>query len=230
MGFPILLRWHLYIESGPWAPRRYLNRVKSIADHACGFRGFDPIDKNITLCMVLYFPLMRITRTIDARFVYVCHWYAHHCYDVANRYVTIGYMMTSSNGNIFRVTGPFVRGIHWSPVYSPHKGQWLGHLLFSLIHTWTNGWANNWNAGDLKLHRVHYDVTVMIAMQLIIALHEAGLSDQTRALAIHNINPSSTHEFISCYNCDTNRVHPMAYFVRWKCFPTIYEFSKQKTI
>ena len=106
MGFPILLRWHIYIESGPWAPRRYLNRVKSIADHACGFRGFDPIDKNITLCMVLYFPLMRITRTIDARFVYVCHWYAYHCYDVANRYVTMCYMMTSSNGNISALLAP----------------------------------------------------------------------------------------------------------------------------
>ena len=33
------------------------------------------------------------------------------------------FMMTSSNENIFRVTGPFVRGIHRSPVNSPHKGQ-----------------------------------------------------------------------------------------------------------
>ena len=28
---------------------------------------------------------------------------------------------------------PFVRGIHRSPVNSPHKGQWHGALLFSLI-------------------------------------------------------------------------------------------------
>ena len=28
---------------------------------------------------------------------------------------------------------PFVRGIHRSPVNSPHKGQWRGALLFSLI-------------------------------------------------------------------------------------------------
>ena len=26
---------------------------------------------------------------------------------------------------------PFVRGIHWSPVNSPHKGQWRGALMFS---------------------------------------------------------------------------------------------------
>ena len=29
---------------------------------------------------------------------------------------------------------PFMRGIHRSPVNSPHKGQWRGVLMFSLIH------------------------------------------------------------------------------------------------
>ena len=57
---------------------------------------------------------------------------------------------------------PFVRGIHWSPVNSPHKGQWRGALMFSLIYVWINGWVNNREAGDLRRHLVHYDVTVMI--------------------------------------------------------------------
>ena len=48
-------------------------------------------------------------------------------------------MVTSSNGNIFRVTGPFLRGIHRSPVISPHNRE----------------------AGDLRRHRGHYDVIVM---------------------------------------------------------------------
>ena len=56
---------------------------------------------------------------------------------------------------------PFVRGIHRSPVNSPHKGQWRGALVFSLICTRINGWVNNGEAGDLKCHRAHYDVTVM---------------------------------------------------------------------
>ena len=56
---------------------------------------------------------------------------------------------------------PFVRGIHRSPVNSPHKGQWRGALIFSLICVWTNGWANHRDAGDLRRHRAHYDVTVM---------------------------------------------------------------------
>ena len=54
---------------------------------------------------------------------------------------------------------PFVRGIHWSPVNSPHKGQWRGALIFSLIWDWINGWVNNREAGDLRRHRAHYDVS-----------------------------------------------------------------------
>ena len=56
---------------------------------------------------------------------------------------------------------PFVRGIHWSPVDSPHKGQWRRVLMFSLIRAWTNSYANNRDAGDLRYHHAHYDVTVM---------------------------------------------------------------------
>ena len=56
---------------------------------------------------------------------------------------------------------PFVRGIHRSPVISPHKGQWRGALMFSLICVWTNGWVNNCEAGDLRRYRAHHDVTVM---------------------------------------------------------------------
>ena len=59
---------------------------------------------------------------------------------------------------------PFVRGIHRSPVNSPHKGQWRGALMFSLIFAWTNGWVNNGDAGDLRRHRAHYDVTVTILL------------------------------------------------------------------
>ena len=35
-------------------------------------------------------------------------------------------------------------------------------LMFSLIYAWTNGWANNWDTGDLQHHGAHYDVTVMM--------------------------------------------------------------------
>ena len=56
---------------------------------------------------------------------------------------------------------PFVRGIHRWPVNSPHKGQWRGALMFSLICTRINGWVNNGEAGGLRRYRAHCDVTVM---------------------------------------------------------------------
>ena len=55
----------------------------------------------------------------------------------------------------------FVWGIHRWPVNSPHKGQWRGALMFSLICTWINGWVDNGEAGDLRSHGADYDVTVM---------------------------------------------------------------------
>ena len=42
-----------------------------------------------------------------------------------------------------------------------HKGQWRRTLMFSLILAWINGWVNNGEAGDLRRHHAHYDVTVM---------------------------------------------------------------------
>ena len=53
---------------------------------------------------------------------------------------------------------PFVR----SPVNSPHNGQWRVALVFSLICAWMNGSVSNREAGDLKSHLTHHDVTVMI--------------------------------------------------------------------
>ena len=50
---------------------------------------------------------------------------------------------------------PFVRGIHLSPVNSPHKGQWRGALMFSLSCVWINGWVNNHQAGDFRRYRAN---------------------------------------------------------------------------
>ena len=56
---------------------------------------------------------------------------------------------------------PFVWGINQSPVNSPHKGQWCGALMFSLICAWITAWVNNHEAVDLIRHYTHYDVIVM---------------------------------------------------------------------
>ena len=47
------------------------------------------------------------------------------------------------------------------PVNFLHKGQWRGALMSFLICTWINGWLNNRDAGGLRSHRVHRDVTVI---------------------------------------------------------------------
>ena len=44
----------------------------------------------------------------------------------------------------------------------PHKGQWRGALMFSLICARINSWVNNRVAGDLKRHGGHCDVIIMI--------------------------------------------------------------------
>ena len=61
---------------------------------------------------------------------------------------------------------PFVRGIHRSPVNSPHKDQWGGALMFSLVCAWINGWVNNRDAGDLKRHCAPYEPMVMFKFKL----------------------------------------------------------------
>ena len=66
-------------------------------------------------------------------------------------------MMTSSNGNIFRFTGHLC-----GEFTGPHKGQWRGALMFSLICAWIKDWVNNREAGDLRRLRGHYDVIVMV--------------------------------------------------------------------
>ena len=79
----------------------------------------------------------------------------HHAHSTANP------MMTSSNGDIFQRYWPFVWRIHRSLMNSPHKGQWRGTLMFSVICVRINDWVNNREAGDLRRYRAHNDVTVI---------------------------------------------------------------------
>ena len=63
--------------------------------------------------------------------------------------------MTSSNGNIFRITSSSWKRVHRSSMNSTHKGRRRGALMFSLICSWRNGWTNHQEAGDLRRHRAH---------------------------------------------------------------------------
>ena len=65
------------------------------------------------------------------------------------------HMMTSSNRNIFRVTGPLwgeFTGQRWICLTKTSPAELSGFVCLN------NGWVNNRDASDL---RRHYDVTVM---------------------------------------------------------------------
>ena len=70
-------------------------------------------------------------------------------------------VMTSSNGNIFRVTDPLYwefTGQRWIPLTKASDPE-LWCFLWST--PWINGWVNNREAGYLRRHRAHYDVIVI---------------------------------------------------------------------
>ena len=70
-------------------------------------------------------------------------------------------MMTSSNGNIFRVMGPLCgefTGPRWiPPAQRPVTRSF--DVFFYLCRI--NGWRNNDETGDLRRYRAQYDVSVM---------------------------------------------------------------------
>ena len=72
---------------------------------------------------------------------------------------------------------PLVREIHRSPVNFPHKGQWRGALMFTLICARINSWVNNGEAGDLRRHPGHYDVIVMLMRVLSLRLFWNGIGE-----------------------------------------------------
>ena len=67
------------------------------------------------------------------------------------------HMMTSWNGNIYRVTG------HLCGEFTeiPTKSQWPGAFIFSLICVLINSWVKNREGGNLRGYRAHYDVSIM---------------------------------------------------------------------
>ena len=91
------------------------------------------------------------------KYIYTVH---SRIYEQSSRIVGVFFMMTPSNGNIFRVTGPLCgefNGHRWIPLTKASDAE-LWCLLWSII----NGRVNNPEAGDLGRHRTHPYVTVML--------------------------------------------------------------------
>ena len=105
---------------------------------------------------------------------YICVYYIHHIIFFCRLFIARCHQNTGGDATYFHFSHddvikwkhflrywPFVWGIHRSRGNSPHKGLWRRALIFSLICAWTNGCANSRDAGDLRRHCAHYEVTVM---------------------------------------------------------------------
>ena len=69
-------------------------------------------------------------------------------------------MVTSSNGNIFRVTGNLCgefTGDRWIPTQRPVTRSFDVFFICAQM----TGWVNYLEAGYLRRHRAHYDATIM---------------------------------------------------------------------
>ena len=85
----------------------------------------------------------------------------HEAINDCHVYLFVSYIIVmSSNGNIDALM-VICAGVHRLQMNSPDKGQRCGALMMFPLIAWINGWINNRDAGDLKCHRAHYDVTVM---------------------------------------------------------------------
>ena len=71
-------------------------------------------------------------------------------------------MVTSSNGNIFSASLVLCAGN--SPVTDEFSSQRSVTRSFDVFFDLWNGWVNNCEAGDLRRHRAHYDVTVPLLL------------------------------------------------------------------
>ena len=125
---------------------------------------------------------------------------------------------------------PFVRGIHRYPMISPHRGQWRGALMCSLICVWINGWVNNREAGDLRHYRAHYDVTVMgtLVNQLIHVTIQNPTRYRFAFILISILAKYHTHCLHTLWNYNsnkkynhTNRKCQNHVYIKWEYWSTM---------
>ena len=76
------------------------------------------------------------------------------------------FMMKSSNGNIFRVTGHLCGEFTGSGEF-PTQRPVTRSFDISLIYVWINDWVNNREAGDLRRHLTPYDVIIMCQREIV---------------------------------------------------------------
>ena len=115
--------------------------------------------------------------------------------DVVCLTISSFHMMTSSNGNIFRVTCLLwgeSTGDRWIPLTKASDAElWC----FFMMCAWTNGWSNSRDADELRHHCAHCDVTVItiIYHDTYAFFRQASFSRSCKQNSGHQV--SSTHTF-----------------------------------
>ena len=114
---------------------------------------------------------------------------------------------------------PFVRGIHRSPVNSPHKSQWRGALMFSLMCARINSWVNNREAGDLRRYRHHYDVIVMLVFTWTICWRKrrvvCKIETPWHSYDVISLEFTSTCSDKRCFLCGCIRIYIYYMYIYW---------------
>ena len=83
------------------------------------------------------------------------------CEDLLYIFILCFYMITSSNGNLFRATGPLCGELYGRWWILRTKATEAELWCFFLSAPWMNGWLNNCEVGDLRCHRAYYDIIEM---------------------------------------------------------------------
>ena len=151
----------LYIEN-------YINTRKII-------RKFHSTIPNLRTTIMVSFSIMSYSQNLFCLQLFKTPvLYSVKCTTMMNiTWKIIQFMMTSSNGNIFHIIGQVCEeftGHLWIPRTKASDAQ-LG--CFFHIYARINAWVNNREAGDLRRHRAHYDVIVLLFWNTfnIILLH-----------------------------------------------------------
>ena len=127
-----------------------------------------------------------------------------------------------------------------NPVNSPRRGKWRGAFMFSLICAWIDDWVNNREAGDLRRHRGHYDVNVMILLRYLYMeqpclipsrwIHSRNSQEICTRLALRNaillLVINRRHSELQMYKIDRIKFYIVELFiVNQRCSHCVRPFS-----
>ena len=144
-----------------------------------------------------------------------------------------------SNGNIFLVTDPLWGESTRHRCDSPHKGQW--HVALTFVYLRLDERLNNRDAGYLRSHRPHYDVTVNLTLidrswsvrkYLIYCLSQLYIFRENRSIC--NITSWYSHIDImtdnTCIECHAQGMTPLSDYPYGAPFTINIAFWYQGTI